>query len=388
MQLSKLAKIIEPTIARKLFMLAREYDDVINFTIGDPDIPTPTGIVDAAYEAIKNGRTHYSANLGIDQLRRAIAENIKKEHDCSYSDDEIIITIGAMEALYLSLMATVDSGDEVIIFAPYWKNYENMVRLCGGKAVIVKSCQKYGFIPQIKDVENAITDKTRVIIINSPNNPTGVIYEKSFLFRIIELAKEKSIIIISDEVYRSIIFTDEAPSSIIEFPDIKKNAILINSMSKAFAMTGWRVGYAAGDKEVIKAMMVFQQNMANCAPTPSQYAAFEAVSHLKKYSNEVCTVFRKRRDVFMEEINKISKLSIQKCNATFYSFIDVSETGMDGERFAYELLEKEHVAVIPGIAFGKGYENYVRIAFTLDEEKIRIGINRLAEFIDKECETR
>lgn len=388
MQLSKLAKIIEPTIARKLFMLAREYDDVINFTIGDPDIPTPTGIVDAAYEAIKNGRTHYSANLGIDQLRRAIAENIKKEHDCSYSDDEIIITIGAMEALYLSLMATVDSGDEVIIFAPYWKNYENMVRLCGGKAVIVKSCQKYGFIPQIKDVENAITDKTRVIIINSPNNPTGVIYEKSFLFRIIELAKEKSIIIISDEVYRSIIFTDEAPSSIIEFPDIKKNAILINSMSKAFAMTGWRVGYAAGDKEVIKAMMVFQQNMANCAPTPSQYAAFEAVSHLKKYSNEVCTVFRKRRDVFMEEINKISKLSIQKCNATFYSFIDVSETGMDGERFAYELLEKEHVAVIPGIAFGKGYENYVRIAFTLDEEKIKIGINKLAEFIDKECETR
>ncbi len=388
MQLSKLAKIIEPTIARKLFMLAREYDDVINFTIGDPDIPTPTGIVDAAYEAIKNGRTHYSANLGIDQLRRAIAENIKKEHDCSYSDDEIIITIGAMEALYLSLMATVNSGDEVIIFAPYWKNYENMVRLCGGKAVIVKSCQKYGFIPQIKDVENAITDKTRVIIINSPNNPTGVIYEKSFLFRIIELAKEKSIIIISDEVYRSIIFTDEAPSSIIEFPDIKKNAILINSMSKAFAMTGWRVGYAAGDKEVIKAMMVFQQNMANCAPTPSQYAAFEAVSHLKKYSNEVCTVFRKRRDVFMEEINKISKLSIQKCNATFYSFIDVSETGMDGERFAYELLEKEHVAVIPGIAFGKGYENYVRIAFTLDEEKIKIGINKLAEFIDKECETR
>lgn len=388
MQLSKLAKIIEPTIARKLFMLAREYDDVINFTIGDPDIPTPTGIVDAAYKAIKNGRTHYSANLGIDQLRRAIAENIKKEHDCSYSDDEIIITIGAMEALYLSLMATVNSGDEVIIFAPYWKNYENMVRLCGGKAVIVKSCQKYGFIPQIKDVENAITDKTRVIIINSPNNPTGVIYEKSFLFRIIELAKEKSIIIISDEVYRSIIFTDEVPSSIIEFPDIKKNAILINSMSKAFAMTGWRVGYAAGDKEVIKAMMVFQQNMANCAPTPSQYAAFEAVSHLKKYSNEVCTVFRKRRDIFMEEINKISKLSIQKCNATFYSFIDVSETGMDGERFAYELLEKEHVAVIPGIAFGKGYENYVRIAFTLDEEKIRIGINKLAEFIDKECETR
>ena len=128
--------------------------------------------------------------------------------------------------------------------------------------------------------------------------------------------------------------------------------------------------------------------MANCAPTPSQYAAFEAVSHLKKYSNEVCTVFRKRRDVFMEEINKISKLSIQKCNATFYSFIDVSETGMDGERFAYELLEKEHVAVIPGIAFGKGYENYVRIAFTLDEEKIKIGINKLAEFIDKECETR
>lgn len=379
MELSALSKVIAPTLSRQLFMMAKQYDDVIDFTLGDPDVPTPKAICDAAYEAAISGKTHYAPNAGLPALREAIAKQVAKESGNLYEGKNVAVTIGATEAVYMSFMACINPGDEVIILAPHWVQYENIVKLLGGKPVVIDTF-KEGFEPDLNAIFKAINDRTKAIVVNSPNNPSGYIYKDAFLRELAEMASANNILIFDDEAYRSLVYDGEFPS--IAKYCRKEDIVIINSFSKQFAMTGWRVGYVVADESFINAVVKLQQNIAVCVATPNQYAAIEAIKNTEKYAGGIKEVFQKRRDVLIRELSKIKELSFQVPAGTFYAFIDISKTGMNSKFFCFDLLEKQHVAVIPGVAFGEAFDNYVRLAFTLNDDKIVEGINRIHEFIN------
>ena len=380
MELSALSRVVAPTLSRQLFMMAKQYDDVIDFTLGDPDVPTPKAICDVAYTAAINGNTHYAPNAGLPALREAIAKQVSKENGIDYTADNVAVTIGATEAVYLSFMACINPGDEVIILAPYWVQYENIVKLLGGKPVIVDTL-KEDFEPDLIAIHKAINEHTKAIVINSPNNPSGYVYNDAFLKELAEVASSNNIFIFDDEAYRSLVYDGEYPS-IAKYCG-KEDIVIINSFSKEFAMTGWRVGYVVADEDFINTVVKFQQNIAVCVSTPNQYAAIEAITNKDKYAGGIKDVFQKRRDVLTRELRKIEKLKFQAPAGTFYAFIDISSTGMDSKSFCFSLLEKQHVAVIPGVAFGEAFDNYIRLAFTLNEDKIIEGISRIKEFINQ-----
>ena len=384
MKLSKVSQAIEPSFTRQLFNMASQYDDVIDFTLGDPDYLTPEYVRNAGCEAIKNGKTKYSANAGLKELRSAISCDIEKETSVYYNpDNEIIVTVGAMQALYLSMLCLIDEGDEVIIPAPFWINYKHMVEMCYGTPVIVSTSEENNFMVTAETIENAITDKTRAIIINSPNNPSGIIYDYTTVNRLCEIAKEKDLMIFWDECYKSIVYDGNKVTSVLDFPDMKNNAVIINSFSKRYSMTGWRIGYTAAPSELVGAMTRLQENMVACAPLPSQHAAIAALNSDTDAIEKMRQGFKNRRDVFIEGINKIDKLSCRTPQGTFYAFVNIKKTGLSSVDFAYQLLEKKHVAVVPGITYGDCCEGYVRIAFTVDEDKIREGVKRIKEFIEE-----
>ena len=378
MELSALSKVVAPTMSRQLFMMAKQYDDVIDFTLGDPDVPTPKAICDATYEAAISGKTHYAPNAGLPALRDAIAKQVSNESGNNYEGKNVAVTIGATEAVYMSFMACINPGDEVIILAPYWVQYENIVKLLGGKPVIIDTFEE-GFEPDLNAIFKAINDRTKAIVVNSPNNPSGYIYKDAFLKELAEMASANNILILDDEAYRSLVYDGEFPT--IAKYCRKEDIVIINSFSKQFAMTGWRVGYVVAEENFINAVVKFQQNIAVCVATPNQYAAIEAITNTEKYAGGIKDVFQKRRDVLIRELSKIKELSFQAPSGTFYAFIDISKTGMNSKFFCFDLLEKQHVAVIPGVAFGEAFDNYIRLAFTLNDDKIVEGINRIHEFI-------
>lgn len=380
MELSNLTRAIAPTLSRQLFMMAKQYEDVIDFTLGDPDVPTPKAICDAAYNAASNGKTHYAPNAGLPTLREAIAKQVSIESGIYFSANNVAVTIGATEAVYMSFMACINPGDEVIILAPYWVQYENIVKLLGGKPVIVDTL-KEDFEPDLIAIHKAINEHTKAIVINSPNNPSGYVYKEIFLRELAEMASANNILIFDDEAYRSLVYEGEFPS--IAKHCKKEGIVIINSFSKEFAMTGWRVGYVVADENFINTVVKFQQNIAVCVSTPNQYAAIEAITNKNKYAGGIKDVFLKRRDVLTRELSKIDKLKFKAPAGTFYAFIDISSTGMDSKTFCFSLLEKQHVALIPGVAFGEAFDNYIRLAFTLSEDKIIEGVSRIKDFINQ-----
>ena len=380
MELSAQSRIIAPTLSRQLFMMAKQYDDVVDFTLGDPDIPTPLPICEAATKAAEEGKTRYAPNAGLPALREKIAKQVSKESGIDYDANTVAVTVGATEAVYLAFMACVNPGDEVIILAPYWVQYENIVKLLGGKPVIIDTF-KEEFEPDLNAIRRAITDKTKAIVVNSPNNPSGYIYKDAFLKELAEMVSANHITIFDDEAYRSLTYEKEF-NSITQYCR-KEDVVIINSFSKQFAMTGWRVGYAVGEEHFIKEVIKFQQNIAVCVATPNQYAAIEAMSHADQYAKGIKDVFTKRRETLIRELDNLDKISYQAPQGTFYAFIDISKTGKDSKSFCFELLEKEHVAVIPGVAFGEAFDNYIRLAFTLNEDKIVEGITRIRKFINE-----
>lgn len=380
MELSNLTRVIAPTLSRQLFMMAKQYDDVIDFTLGDPDVPTPKAICDAAYDAAIIGKTHYAPNAGLTALREAIAKQVSKESGIDYSANNVAVTIGATEAVYMSFMACINPGDEVIILAPYWVQYENIVKLLGGKPVIIDTF-KEDFEPDLDAIHKAINERTKAIMVNSPNNPSGYVYNDAFLKELAEIAITNNILIFDDEAYRSLVYDGEYPS-VAKYCS-KEDVVIINSFSKEFAMTGWRVGYVVAEEDFINTVVKFQQNIAVCVSTPNQYAAIEAITNKNKYAGGIKDVFLKRRDVLKSELSKIDKLKFKAPAGTFYAFIEISSTGIDSKLFSFSLLEKQHVAVIPGVAFGEAFDNYIRLAFTLNEDKIIEGISRIKEFINQ-----
>ena len=381
-KVSKVSEKVQPSLTRKLFNMAKNYNDVIDFTLGDPDVQTHQAIKDAGCAAIQQGKTRYSQNAGLLELRQTISEYYYRTEQIQIDPlSEIIVTVGAMEGLYLALLSILDPFDEVIIPAPYYVNYVQMVSLCHGIPVVIDNPQADDLSFNPEDIENAITSKTKAIIINTPSNPSGKIIPDKKIKDIAEIAKKHNLVVISDEVYKCLIYDNLKFDSIVNIDGMRERTILINSLSKEFCMTGWRIGYVIGPTEVISTMTKLQENICACAPLPSQHAAIEALSGRGKYSENMVNIFTKRRNILVEGISNINGLHCSIPQATFYLMVDISETGMTSEEFAINLLQTEHVAVVPGIAYGNSCDKYIRIAFTLEEDKIIEGIKRINQFM-------
>lgn len=383
MKISKMATRIKPSLTRKLFDLAKQYDNVIDFTLGDPDYETPDYVKKAGCDAIMAGKTKYAANAGIAELREVVSARIENETQVHYDPaTEIQISVGAMEGLFLTLCCLLDPGDEVIIPSPHWVNYAHMTEMLNGVPVFVEAKEENDFVVDPGDVLNAVTDRTAAIILNSPNNPTGAVYDKETIEKLCQIAIDKDLMILWDECYKSILYDGAKYVSVLDFPGMKEHAVVINSCSKRYSMTGWRVGYLAGPSELVANMPKLQENIAACVTVPSQYAAIKALSSDDTEPDRMRAGFERRRNVLIDGINKIDKLSVRKPKGTFYAMVNIQKTGMSSEEFAYALLEKEQVAVVPGITYGDACEGYVRIAFTMNEDKITEGVSRIKRFVD------
>lgn len=383
-KVSEVSQQVQPSLTRKLFNLAKQYDDVIDFTLGDPDVQPHQDIKDAGCRAIQLGKTRYSQNSGLLELREVITSYYQRQEGFTFNPvSEVIVTVGAMEGLYLALLSLLDPEDEVIIPAPYYVNYVQMVKMCHAVPVVVDNPETDALSFNVEDVEKAITPKTRAIIINTPSNPSGKIIPWEKIEQLAQIAKEHDLVVIADEVYKCLIYDQTQFKSIVSIEGMRERTILINSLSKEFCMTGWRIGYVIAPEEVIAAMTKLQENIVACAPLPSQYAAIQALSGEDNYSRNMVEIFTKRRNVLVEGIQSIPLLKCTPPDATFYLMVDISATGMKSEEFSIELLKSVQVALVPGITYGLSCDNYVRIAFTLDEEKIREGIKRIASFVNQ-----
>lgn len=382
--LSTMAEGIKPSLTRTLFNMAKAYDDVIDFTLGDPDVPTHQKIKDAGSKAIQDGKTRYSQNAGLLELRNVISDYYIRKEGFKYDPiSEIMVTVGAMEGLYLALLSITNPGDEYIIPAPYYVNYGQMVHMCGGVPVIVDKPAEEPLSFRTEDIEAAITPKTKAIIINTPSNPSGKIIPWNKIEKLAELAKKHDLYVISDEVYKCLIYGENKFKSIVSIEGMRERTILTNSLSKEFCMTGWRIGYVLANKEIVANMTKLQENVCACAPLPSQYAAIEALSSKEDYSANMKSIFSERRDALVSGINSIKGLSCTPPDATFYLMVDISKTGLKSFDFACKLLESVHVAVVPGVTYGQSCDNYVRIAFTKNVDVIKQGVERIATFMSQ-----
>jgi len=379
---SDVANSIKTSFTRQLFNMAKEYDDVIDFTLGDPDVQPHPAIKTAACRAIDQGKTRYSQNAGLLELRQTIAKYYnRKEQLCYRPEDEIMVTVGAMEGLYLCLLALLNPDDEVIIPAPYYVNYTQMVAMCYAKPVIVDNPEVTNLTYRLEDIERAITPRTRAIMINTPSNPTGRVLSQEMLAGIAKLAKKHDLVVIADEVYKCLIYDKQPWRSIAHIEGMRERTILVNSLSKEFCMTGYRIGYVLGPSEVITAMTKLQENVAACAPLPSQYAAIEALGSSEDYSKDMVRIFTERKECIVSGISAIEGLTCREPDATFYLMVDISSTSMTSVDFAIALLKAQHVAVVPGITYGKCCDQYVRIAFTRELDYIREGVKRIDAFM-------
>ena len=380
MKESKMSMAVTPSLTRKLFNMALEIgDDVIDLTLGDPDVLPPKEVREAACEAIMSGKTRYSSNAGLFEVRKAYANFFESHYGLSVNPQEnVITTVGGMEGLFLGLAATVDEGDEVIILGPYYVNYFQMIKMCGGRPIIINRIGKNDNV-LLDEINCSITERTVAIILNSPCNPVGDILSNYLISEIAKIVSKHNFLVVTDEVYNSLVYEGKKADSILNYPGMLEKTLLIDSCSKRFAMTGWRVGFAVGPKDLIARMTKMQENVAACTPLPSQYAAIKAYSEDFDYSY-IREEYEKRRNIVYNALCKIPGLKPIKPKATFYCFVDISETAMSGDTFAYELLEKKHVAVVPGNAYGDMYDHYIRIAFTLNVDKLNQAMKRINDF--------
>lgn len=353
--------------------------DVVNFTAGEPDFDTPENIKKAAVDAINAGFTKYTQTAGTPELRKAIAEKLKKENGLDYRPEHVIVSCGGKHSLYNAIMTICNPGDEIIIPSPYWVTYPEQAKLADAKTVIVETKKEGGFRLRASDVEERVSKKTKVIIINSPNNPTGAVYGKDELKKIASIAAENDIYVISDEIYEHLVYEGEHVSIAGLGPDIKEKTITINGAAKSYAMTGWRIGWAAGPEDVINGMTKIQSQTTSNPTSIAQMAYLEALKGDQSSVKKMAAEFRKRRDLIVKKLNEIQGISCPKPGGSFYVFPDISGINKSSMEFSEKLLEKAKVAVVPGLAFG--HEGHVRISYACSEETIKKGIERINEFV-------
>ncbi len=394
--ISQKCKNIQPSVTLAIDSRAKQLRnmglDVIGFGAGEPDFDTPKYIKDAARDALDAGMTKYTPVAGTVELRCEIQEKLLRDNGLDYELTDIIVSTGAKQSLYNALSAILDPGDEVLLPSPCWVSYPEMVQMAGGVPVMVKGDENNGFLASAETLEKFVTEKTKALIINSPNNPNGSVYTRDMLEKIARLAIEKRFYVISDEIYEKLIYDGEKHVSIASLSDaIKAQTIVINGVSKSYAMTGWRIGYAAGPKPVIRAMTSFQSHTTSNPNSIAQHAAAVALTNGERFMHESHTEFDARRKLMHSLLNAIPGLSAAMPKGAFYMMLNIS--GMIGKSlngrvikgsddFAEMLLESKLVAVVPARAFGD--DRYVRLSYATSREKISVGIMRIAEFV-KEC---
>lgn len=354
---------------------------VISFGAGEPDFDTPQFIKDAAVQALAKGQTKYTPESGTDELRQAIADKLKKDNNLAYEKEQIIVSCGAKHSIYNVIQALIDSGDEVLIPAPYWLSYPEMVVLAGGKPVIIPTREEDGFRITPEDLAKHYTPKTKLLIMNSPSNPTGAIYSRADLLALARFVKEKGLFVISDEIYEKLVYDGFKQISFAALDEeIKDLTITVNGHSKAYAMTGWRIGYAACRKDLAKAISSMQGHSTSHPTSFSQAGALAALTGPQDEIEKMRQVFEKRRDLMIAEIQKSSKIKAFKPGGAFYLFCNISRTGLSSLEFCEKILEKKHVACVPGAAFGA--DAYIRLSFATSEANIIEGVKRIREFAD------
>ena len=378
--LSKTITEIKPSGIRKFFDIASERKDTISLGVGEPDFDTPWHIRDEGIYSLEKGKTFYTSNSGLIELREEINNYLKRRFNVSYNPkSEIIITVGGSEAIDIGLRAMLDPGDEVLIPQPSYVSYEPCTILAGGVPVIIELKNENEFRLTKEELLEAITDKTKVLILPFPNNPTGAIMEREDLEDIAKICIEKDIFVMSDEIYSELTYGKDHVS-IASLPGMKERTILINGFSKSYAMTGWRLGYACGPKTIIEQMTKIHQFAIMCAPTTSQYAAVEAIRNGDEDVANMRESYNQRRNFLMNAFKEMGLPCFEPFGA-FYVFPCIKEFGMTSEEFAFALLDAENLAVVPGTAFGDCGEGFLRISYAYSIEKLKIAMGRIEHFI-------
>lgn len=365
---------------RKMFDLAEKYTDVVKLTVGEPNFDTPENIKLAAKKAIDDGFTHYVPNAGMKDLRQAVAESYNGIVP-DYDFENVIITVGAMEALALSIFATVDPGDEVIIPDPAFPNYEGMVLMAGGVPVAVPVYEENDFKVKASDIEKVITSKTKAILLNSPSNPLGSVLSMEDIKEIANLVHKHDLFVYSDEVYDKIIYDGCQSFSIASIPEVRDKVIIINGFSKSYAMTGWRIGYLIADKKIASNIPKLQEGVVSCVPAFVQVAAVEALKGPQTAVENMIKDYSRRRDILIDGLNNIPGISCKKSPGSFYAFANIKSFGKTSMEFAEELIKRAGVVVVPGSAFGKMGEGYLRFVFANSDENLKEAVARIDKYI-------
>jgi len=395
MQLSKKAGNIDPSITLAITAKANELKsqgiDVVSFAAGEPDFNTPENIIQAAIKAMHDGKTKYTPAGGLLELKQTICNKFKNDNNLEYKLSQITISTGAKQCLANVFMAILNPEDEVLIPVPYWVSYPELVKLAEGVPVFVETSKENNYKYTISDLEKAITDKTKAILINSPNNPTGTIYHEEELLEIANFAKRHNLLIISDEIYEKLIYDGEKHISIAALnEDAYERTVVINGVSKTYAMTGWRLGYVASSEKITKLMTSIQSHMTGNANAIAQYATIEALNGPVEDLNNMIKEFENRRNFMICKLEKLNEISIIKPSGAFYIMVNIGaylnttfkeQTINDSMDFAKVLLEEEKVAVIPGAGFG--LDNYIRLSYATSMDIIENGIDRISTFLSK-----
>ncbi len=373
---------IKPSGIRKFFDIVSEMPDAISLGVGEPDFDTPWHIRDEGIYSLEKGRTFYTSNAGLKELRQEICNYIYRKQQVSYDPlKEVIVTVGGSEAIDIAIRAMCDPGDEVLIPQPSYVSYEPCAILAGAKPVIIPLKPENEFRLTAEELLEHITDKTKILVLPFPNNPTGAIMEKEDLEKIAKVIIEKDIFVLSDEIYSELTYKGEHVS-IVTIPGMKERTILINGFSKAYAMTGWRLGYACGPEVIIKQMTKIHQFCIMCAPTTSQYAAIEALKNGDGDIDEMRMAYNERRRYLMHTFKEMGLPCFEPFGA-FYVFPDIRKFGMTSDEFATRFLREEKVAVVPGTAFGDSGEGFLRISYAYSLENLKVAIGRLQRFVEK-----
>jgi aminotransferase len=381
--ISKRVADLKPSGIRKFFDIAATMKDVISLGIGEPDFTTPKPILEAGIRSLQGGETHYTSNSGKLEVRQAVANNLSKLYGITFDPvNEVILTVGVSEALYLVMTTLLDPGDEVIIPTPCFVSYQAEVILAGGVPVEIPSRMENSFQLDPDQVRAAITPRTKIIFVGYPANPTGAVASSEVLREVAEIAEQHDLIIVSDEIYDRLVYGGPHVCLPALSDSIKKRTVLLGGLSKDYAMTGWRIGYAAGPEDIIKGMVRVHQYTIMSAPTMAQDAALEALTNGEKFVDEMVSEYDRRRKLIVGGLNKLGLTTVEPRGA-FYAFPKISASGMDDDMFAEKLLLEEHVAVVPGNAFGAGGEGFVRCSYATAYEKIEEALHRMGLFMNR-----
>ncbi len=381
--LNKTVTEIKPSGIRKFFDIAATMDDVISLSVGEPDFPTPWAIRKAGIESLQKGKTKYTSNWGLVMLRQEISAYIKRKLDLSYCpEEEVLVTVGGSEAIDACIRAVISPGDEVIIPQPSYVCYEPMTRLAGGIPIIINVKAENDFKVTVQELKDAITNKTKLLILPYPCNPTGAIMERQDLEELYQVIKDKNILVLSDEIYSELTFGGKTHVSPACIEGMKERTVIVNGFSKSFSMTGWRMGFAVGPKEIISQITKIHQYAIMCAPTTSQYAAIEALKNCDEDVQYMVKQYDMRRRIMVKGFNKIG-LTCNEPKGAFYAFPSIKSTGMTSEEFCEKLLYAKNVAVVPGTAFGESGEGFIRASYCYSVEHINEAIKRIGEFLEE-----